>query len=106
MTILKQITKPKPNKKLAGVQSETDVLVDVAKEVETLSQKKAFDLVDELRNEGGISDFKLGGVLAVIRDKTKAEGNEEWLEGHATFKELCDERFDVRYRNAIRLINL
>lgn len=89
-----------------GAKKSSDVLTEVAKEVETLSQKKAFELVDELIAEGGISDFKLGGVLAVISDKAKSEGGQEWLEGHATFKELCDARFGIHYRKAMYLIDI
>jgi hypothetical protein len=97
MTITKQAAKPKPAK--------ADPLFQTAQEVENLSKEDAFALADQLIAEDGMNDFKLGGALTVIHDKCKA-GHKEWLEGNATFKELCDHRFDVRYRKAIRLINL
>lgn len=93
-------------KLVSGTKKTSDVLVQVAQEVETLSQKKAFELVDELIAEGGVSEFRLGGALAVISDKAKAEGGEEWLENHATFKELCDQRFNIHYRKAMYLIDI
>lgn len=105
MAILESKTKPKPASAKAAAKT-SDVLLEVAKEVETLSREKAFALADDLIAEGGISDFKLGGVFAVIHDKAKAEGGQEWLEGHESFEELCDVRFGTHYRKAMYLIDI
>lgn len=91
---------------VGGKKTSSDVLVQIAHEVETLSQKKAFELVDELIEQRGRNAFKLGGALAVILDKSKAPGNEEWLEGQASFKELCEQRFKFSYQTAWYLIGI
>jgi|SRR5882672_1965709 len=83
-----------------------DVLFQHAHKIENLSKEHAFELVDELLAEGGISDFKLGAALAVIHDKTKTQGNEDWLEGHQDFRDLCLKRFHFRYRKAMYLIGI
>src|SRR5687768_13546322 len=67
---------------------KADPLFQTELEIELLSKEKAFALADELIAEGGMNDFKLGGVLAVIHDKCKA-GNEEWLDGCTKFAEVC-----------------
>jgi hypothetical protein len=76
----------------------------MAQKIENLPQKKAFELVDELTAELGHNEFRLGAVLAVIHDKCKAEGNDEWLDGHKDFTELCQKRFKFKYRKAMYLI--
>lgn len=90
----------------AAVKSDTDVLTSVAQEVETLSQKKAFELVNELIDSGGVNDFRLGGVLARVQSQSETEGGEEWLDGHASFKELLDKKFNLQYRKAMYLIEI
>jgi polyhydroxyalkanoate synthesis regulator phasin len=89
-----------------AVKADGDVLTVVASEVESLTQKKAFELVDELVDSGGVNDFRLGGVLARIQSQSESEGGEEWLGGHASFKELIDEKFGLQYRKAMYLIDI
>jgi hypothetical protein len=89
-----------------AAKSAEDVLTGVATEVESLSQKKAFELVGELVDTGGVNDFRLGGVLARIQSQAETEGGEEWLNGHASFKELLDKEFSIQYRKAMYLIEI
>jgi hypothetical protein len=89
-----------------GKKTSSDVLVQIAQEVETLSQKKAFELIDELIRQRGETHFKLGGAFAVIIDKSKAPGNEEWLAGYGSFKELVENRFKFSYQKAWNLITI
>ena len=96
-------------KSLAGAtksKADSDVLTGVASEVESLGQKKAFELVDELVDAGGVCEFRLGGVLARIQSQAETDGGEEWLDGHASFKELIDEKFSLQYRKAMYLIDI
>lgn len=87
-------------------KAANDVIVDVASEVENLTQVKAFALVDELVQSSGLSEFKLGGVLAAIQDKAAQEGNEAWLDGCESFRALIESRFNMHYRKAMYLINI
>lgn len=93
----------KKGDKAAG---KNDVLAEVAKEVENLSQKQAFALVGELVQSSGLNEFRLGGVLAAIQDKAASEGGEAWLDGLPSFKELVDEKFGLHYRKAMYLISI
>ena len=86
--------------------AKQDVLVETAQEVENLTQPKAFALVDELIASGGVSDFRLGGVLAAIKDKADGEGGEAWLDGHDNFKDLVETRFAILSRKADYLISI
>jgi hypothetical protein len=105
----KAAVKPKSTsaQSLAGKSAtKEDVLTVVATEVESLSQKKAFELVGELVDSGGVNEFRLGGVLARILSQSEGEGGEEWLDGSASFKELVDEKFGFQYRKAMYLIDI
>ncbi len=87
-------------------KSKTDLLTQVAQEVETLTKPKAFALCDDIIARAGQDDFRLGGVLAVIHDKSMADGGEAWLDGHASFAELVASRFGFEYRKAATLISI
>lgn len=89
-----------------GSKTEGDILTGVAQEVESLTQAKAFSLVEELVNSSGINEFRLGGVLAHILDESAKEGGEAWLDGCDSFKTLLDSRFGIHYRKAMYLINI
>lgn len=91
---------------LAGKKSKQDTLVQTAQEVENLSKPKAFELIDELVHTRGYNDFRLGGILAMIQDKAEGEGGESWLDGHESFEDLCDKRFNIEYRKARYLISI
>jgi hypothetical protein len=92
--------------KTTPTKGKADVLVDVATEVEVLNRSKAFDLVDELVQSGGLSEFRLGGVLAHIQDEASKEGGESWLDGHDSFRSLVEARFSLHYRKAMYLISI
>lgn len=112
MTKAKSEAKSASAKALSGkeeqsaVKSKNDVLADVATEVESLPKKKAFELVDELVQSGGLSEFRLGGVLAHIQDEAAKEGGEAWLDGHDSFRALIESRFSLHYRKAMYLISI
>lgn len=84
--------------------SKPDFLVQVALEVEMLPQKKAFAMVDELVEQRWRDDFKLGGVLSRILEKSKVDP--AWLEGYPSFEDLVEERFKFGYRTAMYLIDI
>jgi len=92
-------TKPKAS-------GTVDVLADVAKEVENLTQSKAFSLVEELMQSGGLNEFRLGGVLAMIQDKSAQDGGEAWLDGCQSFRDLVVDKFALHYRKAMYLISI
>lgn len=96
-------SKPAVKKEAA---KKTDLIVGIASEIETLTQPKAFALVDEIIARSGVDDFRLGGALAVIYDKASAEGGDAWLDGHDSFKSLVSARFGVEYRKAMYLVNI
>jgi len=87
-------------------QSSSDVFLDVAKEVENLNQEKAFALVHDLSEGVDKSNFRLGGILAHIQDKSNEEGGEAWLNGKANFKELIELEFGLHYRKAMYLVEI
>jgi hypothetical protein len=104
---MKQAAKSGSAKTLAGSKkTSSDLFFQIAHEVETASREKTFEVIDELIRQRGEAHFKLGGAFAVIIDKIKAPGNEEWLEGHASFKELVEKRFTFSYQKAWNLITI
>lgn len=90
----------------AGTKAaNADLIFATAQEVENLTAAKAFTLVDELSNDIGQNDFKLGGVLSTILAKCD-EGDEAWLGEATSFKELCNTRFSLHYRKAMYLVSI
>jgi len=85
--------------------ASTDVIFATAQEVENLTAAKAFTLVDDLSNDIEQNSFKLGGALSVIQQKCE-EGDEAWLGESGSFKDLCNERFNLHYRKAMYLISI
>lgn len=76
-------------------QSETtDVLMDVAHEVENLTQEKAFQIVPSLVEDMEFNLFRLGGILSVIKAH-------KWFGEHKNFKELVQHEFNMEYRKAM-----
>lgn len=78
----------------------TDVIGDIAAEIENITKEEAFAVVPELIDSVDFSYFKLGGVLSVIQD------NDWWEDDADTFKEFITERFGLHYRKAMYLINI
>src|SRR4051812_40547349 len=83
----KLAVKPKP----AKVNEPQDVLSKIAKEVETGSREKAHARIKQLRLDGGLSDFELGGWLLRVLEKSKTPDAAAWLKGHDSFKSYCKE---------------
>ncbi len=80
--------------------AETDIIVDVASEIENLTKKQAFKLVPELLESVDFSYFKLGGVLSVIQENN-------WWHGEAdNFKKFIPEKFGLHWRKGYYLIKL
>lgn len=80
--------------------TETDLIGDIASEIENISKEAAFEMVPELIESVDFSYFKLGGVLSVIQDNGWWEGESE------TFKLFIPEKFGLQYRKAMYLINI
>jgi hypothetical protein len=87
-------------------EPSNDLLMKVAHEVENLTKAQAFALADEVIARAGQDDFLLGGILAVIHDRSMAEGGEAWLDGHSSFADLVSARFGFEYRKAAALISI
>jgi len=82
----------KPKTKKTG-----DVFLDTAHEVEGLSKTKALHLAKSLAEDNNSNDFKLGGVLKLIKESS-------WFDGYATFEEFLVEEYGFQYRKAQYLI--
>lgn len=80
--------------------TETDIIVQTAKEIGDLDRDTALEVVPSLIDSVDFSYFKLGGVLSTIQDN-------DWWEGEAgTFKEFIQDNFGLHYRKAMYLINI
>lgn len=86
-----------PETKVVGkakkVTTTGNLIADIASEIESLKKDKALALADKLYEEGEVSNFKLGGVLTVIRDNT-------WFEGYESFDAYVSEKFGMKERKA------
>lgn len=80
--------------------TETDIIVQTAKEIGNLDKETAFQIVPSLIDSVDFSYFKLGGVLSAIQDNG-------WWEGESdTFKSFIQDNFGLHYRKAMYLINI
>lgn len=77
-----------------------DVLAVTAHDIENLSKDKAFEMADELFQTSGFNDFRLGGVLKVISE------HKDWQEGYASFEAMIEDRYGIKYRKAMYLIEI
>jgi hypothetical protein len=98
-TLLKQTKKAKSKVSVVSDSALNDWLLMTATEIENLSEGDAYALVGKILDEQGVNDFRLGGVLAVIQENG-------WLEGHESFKALCEQKFGLHYRKAMYLIQI
>lgn len=80
-------------KKSKKTESSEDQILDVAHEIENLTQDKAEALVFELLDQDNSNAFKLGGVLSVI----KSNG---WFDGFKDYKDYVSRTFGLEYRKA------
>lgn len=78
-----------------------DLIVQVAFEVENLTEKKAFELVPKLQDNIDHDFFKLGGVLA----KIQADG---WYleKGYENFRGFVESESGLEYRRAMYFIGI
>lgn len=86
-------------KKPKSKSEDQDLILDVASELENLTKEAAEELADELSNNEGQNEFRLGGVFSII----KANG---WFDGYKDFKTYVSERFGVEYRKAQYCISI
>jgi hypothetical protein len=92
----KLATKEKQETKTAAVEG---LIAEIASEVETLTQPKAFALTKELVEKGGEDDFRLGGALTLIQTNG-------WVGEYDSFEDLCEQEFRLHYRKANYLIKI
>jgi len=85
--------------KSAIVEAGTDLIVDTAAQIENLDKEGAFEMIKPLLSIEGENDFRLGGILSLI----KSNG---WWEdkGYESFKSFVVGDFDMQYRKAMYLI--
>lgn len=79
----------------------TDLIEEVAHQIENLKEDKAFKMVPALLNNIDADFFKLGGVLAVIQ-------SQGWFlsHGYETLRAYVEAETDIGYRKAIYLIGI
>lgn len=75
------------------VSPSDNLIVDVAHEIENLTEHDAHALVTQLRESTDFSSFRLGGVLSVIQTN-------KWFGKHETFKDYCINEHGIEYRKA------
>ena len=95
----KQAAKSKTAQVATKVADSNDLLLKTAYDLESLDKAKAFELAESLIENAGFDDFRLGGVLAVIQANS-------WLEGYESFKALIQDKFNLKYRKAMYLIEI
>lgn len=76
-----------------------NLFADVAAQVENLSKAKALSLADQLANDIENNEFRLGGVLKVIRENG-------WFEGYESFEMFVAERYGFQIRKAKYLMRI
>jgi hypothetical protein len=76
-----------------------DIIADTVHEIENLKKADARALIDRLNDEAAFSQFKLGGVLKLIRSNG-------WYDPHETFEEFCKEEHGILLRKAQRLMQI
>jgi len=99
MAVKKAASEALVSKEKTATKASADFFLTVAAEVENLSEKSAFALIPQLVEEGGQSDFRLGGALALIQTKG-------WFGEAESFEDLCDKQFKLHPRKARYLISI
>lgn len=86
-------------KKKGGKVDVTDLIAVSAQEIENLTEDKANNLYWELSESSEFNYFKIGGVLAVIREK-------KFFGKYESFKEKVEAEFGMKVRKAEYMIEL
>lgn len=84
----------------ATIQKSSDLEL-LTQSLEKLTQQEAITQMRELHLQGGLNDFKLGGVLCVIYENKYWKGT-----AHANFKDFVTEELGVNYFKATYLIRI
>ena len=100
VTLKKSKAKSKEMVKMQAPANQDDFLMVTAYDIENLSKEKAFELADDLLQTSGFNDFRLGGVLKVIQE------HKEWQQGFGSFDEMVENRYGIKYRKAMYLIEI
>lgn len=77
----------------------TDFLTDVVNAVENLDEAKVKEMISGLAQEGGISQFKLGGLLSRVTENS-------WYAPHESFAKYCDVEHNIAYRTAAEAVKV
>ena len=80
-------------------KTSTNLIADVATEVESLTKTKALNLAANLAENIETNYFKLGGVLKVIYEQT-------WFEGYESFGQFTYDNFGFQERKAKYLMEI
>jgi hypothetical protein len=106
-------TKPKKGKAkkgqavaVAGKEGEVmppDVIADIVHEIENLTEPKAHSALAEELEIGPMSDFKMGGLLSLIKAN-------DWLQGYPKFEDYVANKVEpttgIGYRKALYLVEI
>lgn len=81
------------------VEKTGNLIMDIAKEVESLSKTKALNMADALAEDIEVNYFKLGGVLKLISDNS-------WFEGADSFDLFVLNHYGFAGRKARYLMSI
>lgn len=98
-TNIKQIDKKTKKTKPKVNTSGEDTLNDIVRDIENISEEEADEKVHELKEGVEFNYFKLGGVLAVIKEN-------KFIGEYSNFREKVEAEFGMKYRKADYLINI
>jgi hypothetical protein len=78
--------------------AQTDTLVETAHLIENLDQESAIKMADDLIDKSGYDEFVFGGVIAKIQENG-------WFEGYDNLKVMIEQKYDMKYRKALYLVD-
>lgn len=94
-TTPKSETKLPAKKTLDGEILKADLIANTAYELENIDQPtKAANMVKDLLEQDDFNEFKLGGLLTVIKDKG-------WIAEYPNFRQFIEAEFGLAYRKAM-----
>lgn len=82
-----------------GEVLDHDVIQDAVHIIENLKKEPALKLIQDLIEQGDVTEFKLGGVLSLVQ----ANG---WYAPYASFHEFVENEHGLHYRKATYLIDI
>jgi hypothetical protein len=82
-----------------GEVLDPDVIQDAVHIIENLKKEPALKLIQDLIEQGDVTEFKLGGVLSLVQ----ANG---WYAPYASFREFVEKEHGLHYRKATYLIEI